>query len=130
MNLARSSPSTHIPKIGYVAPVEAYSIPQPGNYVRPTAGNVVHLRSRPAKDPSENLILRGMPSGLRTALEPFLKPVSLTKRQTLYREDDRLDFVYFPGTAVVSEFRMLEDGRNVEVAVMGRDGRFSMPSHT
>jgi CRP-like cAMP-binding protein len=39
-----------------------------------------------------------------------------------------LDFVYFPGTAVVSEFRMLEDGRIVEVAVTGRDGAVGLSS--
>ncbi len=128
MNLERSSPSIQIPKIAYIAPVEAYSLPQPANYLRPAVGNILPLRTPPAKEPSENLILRGMPISLRTALEPFLKQVSLTKHRTLYREDDRLDFVYFPGTAVVSEFRVLEDGRIVEVAVMGRDGAVGLSS--
>jgi len=36
-----------------------------------------------------------------------------------YMQDDRLDYVYFPETAVVSELRTLDDGRMVEVAITG-----------
>jgi len=57
-----------------------------------------------------------------------MKTVMLTKEQFLYQEDGRLDFLYFPVTAVVSEFKILEDGRMVEIAVTGREGAIGLSS--
>ena len=75
-----------------------------------------------------NLILNALPREMRRVLEPSLKPVILRKEQFLYQEEDRLDHVYFPVTAVVSEFKMLEDGRMVEIAVTGREGAVGLSS--
>src|SRR5688500_16291914 len=75
-----------------------------------------------------NMILKGMPAELYKILAPSLKSVMLTKEQFLYQEDDRLDFVYFPETAIVSEFKILEDGRMVEIAVTGREGAVGLSS--
>ncbi len=75
-----------------------------------------------------NLILRSLPTDLYNELLPSLKTVSLTKEQFLYQEGDRLDFIYFPITAVVSEFKMLEDGRMVEIAVTGKEGAIGLSS--
>jgi CRP-like cAMP-binding protein len=69
-----------------------------------------------------NLILDGLSREMRRVLEPSLKPVYLRNEQFLYQEEDRLDYIYFPVTAVVSEFKMLEDGRMVEIAVTGKEG--------
>lgn len=75
-----------------------------------------------------NLILKALPGEMLQALRPSLRPVALTKEQFLYQEDDRLDFIYFPVTAVVSEFKMLEDGRMVEIAVTGKEGAIGLSS--
>ena len=69
-----------------------------------------------------NLIITSLPNELRRSIEPLLKPVVLTKEQFIYQEDDHLDYIYFPETAVISEFKILEDGRTVEIAVTGKDG--------
>jgi len=61
-------------------------------------------------------------------IEPALKPVMLTKEQFLFQEGDHLDFLYFPISAVVSEFKILEDGRMVEIAVTGREGAIGLSS--
>ena len=76
----------------------------------------------------ENMILTSLPGDMRSALAPSLRPVILTKEQFLYQEDDRLDFVYFPDSAVVSEFKILEDGRMVEIAVTGKEGAIGLSS--
>lgn len=76
----------------------------------------------------ENEILHGLASDLHLSLEPVMKQVTLTKEQFLYQEGDRLDYVYFPVTAVVSEFKMLEDGRMVEIAVTGKEGAVGLSS--
>lgn len=75
-----------------------------------------------------NLILASLPRELGNILAPSLKPVVFTKEQFIYQEDDRLDFIYFPTTAVVSEFKMLEDGRMVEIAVTGKEGAIGLSS--
>lgn len=84
-----------------------------------------------AKKPSEignNLILKALPAEMQRVLEPALRTVNLTKEQFLYQEGDRLDFIYFPITAVISEFKMLEDGRMVEIAVTGKEGAVGLSS--
>lgn len=75
-----------------------------------------------------NLILNALPREMRRVLEPSLRPVMLRKEQFLYQEEDRLDFIYFPVTAVASEFKMLEDGRMVEIAVTGKEGAIGLSS--
>ncbi len=75
-----------------------------------------------------NLILDAFTPDLRRILAPSLKPVVLTKEQFIYQEGGRLDFIFFPTTAVVSEFKILEDGRMVEIAVTGREGAVGLPS--
>lgn len=76
----------------------------------------------------ENEILHAMPTEIRAAIMPAMKRVTLRKEQFLYQEDDELEYIYFPTTAVVSEFKMLEDGRMVEIAVTGRDGAVGLSS--
>jgi CRP-like cAMP-binding protein len=87
--------------------------------VRPTE----RLRQQPG-----NLILAAIPAELRSLIEPALKTVSLSKEQFLYQEEDRLNYIYFPETAVISEFKILEDGRMVEVAVIGKEGAIGLPT--
>jgi len=77
---------------------------------------------------SSNMILDTLPREMKSILAPSLKPLILRKEQFIYQEDDRLDFIYFPVTAVVSEFKILEDGRMVEIAVTGKDGAVGLSS--
>jgi CRP-like cAMP-binding protein len=71
---------------------------------------------------SSNLLLNSLPNALFKAIRPSLRSVFLEEDQYLYFQDGRLDYLYFPETAVISELRMLEDGRMVEVAITGREG--------
>lgn len=76
----------------------------------------------------ENSILRSLPYDLKNTLDPSLRRVALTKDEFIYQEEDVLEYVYFPETAVVSEFKILEDGRMVEIAVTGREGAIGLSS--
>jgi CRP-like cAMP-binding protein len=78
--------------------------------------------------PQGNEILDAIPAELKKLMANALKPVVLRKEQFLYQEGDDLEFIYFPITAVVSEFKMLEDGRMVEIAVTGREGAVGLSS--
>jgi CRP-like cAMP-binding protein len=61
-------------------------------------------------------------------IRQFIKRVSLTKDQYLYQQDDRLDSIFFPETAVISEFQILEDGRTIEVGLIGNEGAIGVAS--
>ncbi len=77
---------------------------------------------------SGNTILDSLSREMSGTIAPFLKTVELTKEQVLSQEEDDLDLVYFPVTAVISEFRMLDDGRMVEIAVTGNEGAIGLSS--
>lgn len=71
---------------------------------------------------SSNQLLADLPKALFDLLQPSLRSVYLSAEQFLYMQDDKLDYVYFPETAVISEFRTLDDGRMVEVTITGHEG--------
>lgn len=77
---------------------------------------------------SENSILKSLPYDLANILDPSLRRVALSKDAFIYQEEDVLQYVYFPETAVVSEFKVLEDGRMVEIAITGREGAIGLSS--
>ena len=70
----------------------------------------------------ENLVLGALPPETLHKLDPYLTWVQLKKQQFLRRDNDSLGFVYFPVTAVISDFSLLADGRMVEIAITGREG--------
>lgn len=82
----------------------------------------------PAATEPENMILKSLSAEMRKTFESLVKPVVLTKERFLYQEGDDLEYIYFPLTAVVSEFKILEDGRMVEIAVTGREGAVGLSS--
>jgi CRP-like cAMP-binding protein len=53
---------------------------------------------------------------------PYLESVSLAGGDYIYQPGDQIDFIYFPETAVISEFQILEDGRTIEIAMTGNEG--------
>lgn len=69
-----------------------------------------------------NNVLTSLPQSVFRLLQPSMKRVQLEKEEFLFQPDDEPDFIYFPETAAVSEFQILEDGRMVEVAIIGREG--------
>ncbi|MEO5859041.1 MAG: Crp/Fnr family transcriptional regulator [Pyrinomonadaceae bacterium] len=52
----------------------------------------------------------------------------MEREQFILQQDDELEFLYFPETAVLSELHMLDDGRMVEVAIVGRNGSIGLAS--
>ncbi len=70
----------------------------------------------------------GLPNALLGKIKPLLKYTQLTKDEFLFQQADRVDYVYFPETAVISEFQMLADGRTIEVAVTGSESAVGISS--
>jgi len=99
-----------------------------GTSLKQGTPKVAEAQNTPAVGASANSILNSLSSNMKRAIAPAFKPTMLTKEQFLYQEGDSLEFLYFPVTAVVSEFKILEDGRMVEIAVTGREGAIGLTS--
>ena len=57
-----------------------------------------------------------------TILPLELKIVHLTVNQVLYEQGDKIDHVYFPLDAVISNLAIMEDGTTIETSMIGREG--------
>jgi CRP-like cAMP-binding protein len=55
-------------------------------------------------------------------LLPKLEHVTLRRGEVVYRADQEIQAVYFPEEAVVATVDTAEDGRTVEVGIVGREG--------
>jgi len=72
--------------------------------------------------PVGNSILADLLASEYKHLRPLLERVTLTRRQVIYRADQRIDWVYFPEDAVVAMVDRMRDGRTTEVGIIGREG--------
>jgi CRP-like cAMP-binding protein len=61
-------------------------------------------------------------------LAPHFQPVSLVQRANLFRIGDALAEVFFPVKGMLSLLVSLEDGREVEAAVIGNEGAAGAPA--
>jgi CRP-like cAMP-binding protein len=71
---------------------------------------------------TENEILKGLTPAILKELSPLLEEVTLKTGDYLYQPEEVINYLYFPETAIVSDFQILEDGKTLEVAMIGREG--------
>jgi CRP-like cAMP-binding protein len=69
-----------------------------------------------------NHLLAALPPADRQRIVPALEVISLKLKETLQKPGERLRHVYFPGGGFCSAVTVLEDGRMIEVATIGREG--------
>src|SRR5215213_6060882 len=77
--------------------------------------------------PTPNRLLAALPPDEAAWLLPKLEPVQLRHAATLYALGEPIPHVYFPTTALVSLMIVLEDGKQVEMAAVGREGLAGLP---
>lgn len=75
---------------------------------------------------TQNSVLNALPAESKAALWPHIRRIQIAREQFLLQQDDDLEYVYFPETAVLSEFHLLDDGRMVEVAITGKTGAIGL----
>jgi CRP-like cAMP-binding protein len=80
------------------------------------------LSGKTVSTATANRVLFSLPKSIFRSLQPAMRRVELEQEVYLYQPDDDPDHIYFPETAAVSEFQILEDGRMVEVAIIGHEG--------
>ncbi len=71
---------------------------------------------------ASNSILAGLLATEYKRLLPKLEHVLLKRGEIVYRADQRIEAVYFPEDAVIAMIDSMDDGRTVEVGIIGREG--------
>ena len=74
----------------------------------------------PKRNP--NFLIAALPSDDYARVERALEIVTVKLKQILHKPGEPIDYVYFPGDGFFSVLTVLEDGRMVEVATIGREG--------
>ena len=69
-----------------------------------------------------NRILSSLPPDEYERILPDLKLVPLKFRVSLHEPGDRMPYVYFPNTGVISMITVLQSGDGVEIATVGNEG--------
>ena len=69
-----------------------------------------------------NHVLASLPTRTFVRLQPHFRSVKLEKEDFLYLHGDKIEAVWFPESAAVSEFGMTDDGRMIEIMSTGNEG--------
>jgi len=72
--------------------------------------------------PHQNHLLAALPSEVAERIFPHLELVSMPLGEVLYESGGRLQYLYFPTTAIVSLHYVMESGSSAEVAGVGNEG--------
>lgn len=75
-----------------------------------------------SNDTQKNHLLASLPADELTRLKSKLEPVSLKLGEVLYESGDKMDYVFFPTTAIISMLYVMENGATAEIGVVGNDG--------
>ena len=78
-------------------------------------------------DGRTNRLLAALPADVYERLRAAMTPVDLRHAQVLYEMGEPITQIYFPLTALVSLMIVLEDGKQVEMAAVGREGVAGLP---
>ena len=72
--------------------------------------------------PRQNHLLDALPAAEYERLFPHLELVPMPLGEVLYESGDKLRYVYFPTTCIVSMLYVMENGASAEIAVVGNEG--------
>jgi len=72
--------------------------------------------------PRQNHLLDALPATVYERLFPLLELVPMPLGEVLYESGDKLRYVYFPTTCIVSMLYVILNGASAEIAVVGNEG--------
>ena len=72
--------------------------------------------------PRQNHLLDALPPGDYERIASHLELVPMGLGDVLYESGDKLRYVYFPTTSIISLLYVMEDGASAEIAVVGNEG--------
>jgi CRP-like cAMP-binding protein len=87
------------------------------------------MRSGLLRDPQtlphlKNQLLARLGHNLFAAVKPFLTTVALNQGDVLAHTHGYVQKVYFPHQGIISSVVLLEDGRAIEIGMIGNDGQY------
>ena len=85
------------------------------------------MAQTPQTGPIQNKILAALPEKEYARLLPHLELVSLPLGQILHKTEDRIKYVYFPNSGVVSFVAHMKEGASIEVGLAGCEGMVGIP---
>ena len=75
-----------------------------------------------SNDALKNYLLAALPEDEFVRVQSKLEPVSLKLGEVLYESGDKMDYIYFPTTAIISMLYIMENGATAEIGIVGNDG--------
>jgi len=75
----------------------------------------------------KNRLLAALPEKPYQRLQPHLEPFAFEHAKILYEIGEPIKYCYFPSDAVVSLVTQMEDGKIVEVGLVGNEGVTGLP---
>ena len=91
----------------------------------PVGASDMPVASRPVISYSgtqQNELLAALPREVLESLFAHLELVSLPFGKELFEYGGKMDYAYFPTTAIISLLYVMEDGATTEIAVVGHEG--------
>ncbi len=82
----------------------------------------LHFFMKTTPDLCDNHTLCALTEPELNQLIPHLELITLSRAEVLFDVYDKLKYLYFPTTAIVSLLNCLQDGSTVEVAMVGNEG--------
>src|SRR4051812_20786807 len=73
-------------------------------------------------DPNQNHLLAALLEAEFARLSPHLEPIMMRLGDVIYESGAKLNYVYFPTSAIVSLHYVLENGNSSEIAGVGHEG--------
>jgi CRP-like cAMP-binding protein len=74
-----------------------------------------------------NSVLLALPEDEYALLRPHLERIDLPQYQILYEPGEKIDFAYFLNKGMTSLVIAVNDGRSVEVGIVGKEGMVGTP---
>lgn len=74
------------------------------------------------KDALKNHLLAALPEDEYARLKSKLEPISFKLGEVLYESGDKMDYLFFPTTTIISMLYVMENGATAEIGVVGNDG--------
>ncbi len=84
-------------------------------------------KATPPCEPIDNFLLRSLPQEEYQGLLGSMERVRVESEQMIYRQDEPIEHVYFPVTAMLSWIATTQAGERVEVGVVGWEGMVGIP---
>ena len=79
------------------------------------------------REPGMNLLIRSLPDEEYARILPKLQLVSLPLGKVIFESGDKLSYIYFPVSSVVSLLYIMENGGTAEIGIAGKGGLVGMP---